>query len=253
MLDRVTNFIQRMLDLVDEVLNAGFPPRTWEEAYAFIKTVIFDIIGSLSPMYIILFATAAAIVGFAGYKLFKIGLYGIGAVGLAYGAKYLAPYVVGYYQGFLPEGFDGTVILMVVAAVIGAILARFSRKFLVLCLGGGFGYIVGSRFVAGEVSNYFNTLEFLKDEIASIAFGVVCAAICGIIFLLVFQHAWIILTSIGGLATAGLLLGMLVMPDAGKMIWLYFIAAGGVVGLIALIHQYQSEARENDIFYTFTL
>ena len=253
MLDMATNFIHRMLSLVEEILSSGFPPKTWEEAYAFIKKVLFDIIGSLSPMYIILFATAAAIVGFAGYKLFKIGLYGVGAVGLAYGAKYLAPFVVGYYQSFLPMGIDGTVALMVVAAIIGAVLARFNRKFLVLCLGGGLGYLIGSGFVAGEVAKYFNTLEFLKGDIASIAFGVVCAAICGILFLLIFQHAWIILTSIGGMATAGLLTGMLLMPNAGKMMWLYFVAAGGVVGIIAMIHQYQTEARENDIFYTFTL
>lgn len=246
------NFAETMRDFIDKVLGLGFPD-TIDELIAFARGLVFDVIRPMSPIYIILFTALAAIFAFAGYKLFKIGLYGIGAVGLAYAARYLAPFVVGFYQGYLPAGLDGTILLMVVAAVIGAILARFARKFLVLCLGGGCGYLIGSGVVAGIVANYFNTLEFLKGDIAKIAFGVVCAAICGILFLLIFQHAWIILTSLGGMALAGLLLGILIMPEAGKDIWLYFIGGGAAIGIISIIHQYQVEARENDIFYSFTL
>lgn len=247
----IVNFLKAMLGLLDQVKALGFPDSI-EEAIAFVKSC-FKLIGAMSPIYIIVFAAVCGVIAFTGYKLFKMGLFAVSAVGMAYAARTVAPFVVGYIQPLLPEYLDATVLLMVVAAIVGAILARYCRKFLVLCLGGLCGYFAGSTLVVNILAKHFSTLTFMTNPITAIIIGALCAAICGVTFILVFQHLWIILSAVGGMASCGLLAGMLIMPAGGKEMWMYFIGAGVVVSVLAIIHQYQDEMRANDIFYSFTL
>lgn len=250
--ETIRNFIETMLDFVASVRQLGFPD-TIEEIWQFIKDVLFKVIPSMSTMYILFFAIAAGVIAFAGYKLFKMGLYGVGAVGFVYLAKILAPIVAPYVAGIIPESVDFTALLMCVFGVIAVILTRISRKFMVLCVGGFVGYLIGSSWIYPVIVGYFNTLDFLQTEIAMIILSSVCAAIIAIICMLLIHHAWIICSALGGMATCGLLAGIAIVPNGGKEIWLYFIGAGLIAGLIAVVYQYQQEKRANDIFYTFTL
>ena len=246
------NFLETMLDFVANVRRLGFP-KTLPDIWNFIKGVLLEVIPNLSIIYIIMFAAAAAVFAFAGYKLFKMGLYGVGAVAFAYFARSVAPIIEPYTQGIIPEYIDFTALVMCVFALAAVIFTRVSRKFMVLLLGGFTGYLIGTKWIYPIVIGYFNTLDFLMNDIAKTILGAICAAIIGILCMLLIHHLWIFASSLGGMAVCGLLVGIAVMPGAGLNTWMYFVLGGLAAGIVSIVYQYQQEERLNDIFYTFTL
>lgn len=252
MVETIKNVIATLINTLMQVKALGIP-KSVDEAIAFVKALVFDVIGSLDAIYILTIAICAAVVAFNGYKLFKMGLYVVAPVAFAYIARRYSGLILPHVDGFVPEYIDTLAVLMIIAGVVAVVLSRFARKFVVMLIGAAGGYIIGTRIVAGLVAAQFPTLTFLLHDISVKVFGVICAIIVGILFKLLFLHGFIIGTGIGGMAACGLLMGMAVMPTASKEILIGCIAVGALAGVFAVIHQYNEEEKANDIFYTYKI
>jgi hypothetical protein len=228
-------------------------PKTVGEAVALIKTVFFSIIGSMDAIYILALAAFVAVCAFGGFKIYKMVMYGASAVAFAFAVKYFSGKILPFIAGYVPAGINTVAVLMALAAIVAMIITRYRRKFMVSLLGAAVGYAVGVKFIADMIIGYFPTLTFLRNKIFFTIVGVLCAIVLFLVFRLVFEHLVVLLTGIGGMATCGLLLGLAIMPGAGKMVLIIFIAAGAALGILAVIHQYNEEAKTNDIFYSYKL
>ena len=190
------------------------------------------------------------LVGFEGYKLFKMALYaGSAAACLYLGKRFLAPLVVGYFESHLPDYIDSDILVGAVCALIAVFLCRCAFNFMIMVLGGACGYFFGALYVWRVIKSYFNTLEFLEQPMAKYIIGGVFAAICVILFVLLFKHAFIVGSSFGCLAAAGWLLQKLAASGATKEVKFAFIIVGAVIGIFALIHQYKEEERATDVLF----
>lgn len=211
---------------------------------------IWDFINNMS--FPIATVAIAVLVLFAvqGYKIFKSLVHVIAAVGLGFvGHLYLAPRVCGLVESRLPAEFaavDLDVIIALVCAMIGLLLAHFAYDFIIFCIGAAAGYLVGYYYVAGLVQNYFPDLGFLASNIAHIAVGCVCALIVSIFFMIIFKHLYIITSSIGFMALAGYILSKAVMEGDNNSVAFGFVAIGVVIGVFMMVHQFDEEEKTND-------
>ena len=184
-----------------------------------------------------------------GYKIFKSLIYVISAVGLAFaGHLYLAPRVLGFIEPIIPDSIpiDVSVTIALLCAIIGVLLAHFAHQFIVFCLGGIVGYLIGYYWAAGVIAGYFKSLPFLNNNIAAIIIGAVCALIVAIFFIIAFKHLYIILSSIGFMALSAYILVRVLLPGAGNG-WLFaFIAIGAVIGVVLMVHQFDEEEKAHE-------
>jgi hypothetical protein len=192
---------------------------------------------------------AMVLIAFEGYKLFKMAMYVISASGFAIvGHMYLAPIVAPHLGGLgLPEYINVNALIAIALALIAVFLTRFAFNFMIMVLGGACGYLLGSVYVWRVLRDNFTTLEFLKNDMTKYIVGGVFAAIFVILFILLFKHVFIVGSSIGCLAFAGLLLQKLIAPGASKEIMFCFIIVCAVLGILAAVYQYKEE--ENSIGY----
>lgn len=252
MIQTINNIVAALSGVIAQFQKLSLP-KTPNEALALVKTVFFDIIGSMGAIYIIALAAFVAVCAFGGFKIYKMGMYAAGAVAFAYGVRYFSGKVLPYIQGFIPASVNTVAVLMALGALVAMIITRYRRKFMVSLLGAAVGYVVGVKFVADMIIGYFPTLTFLRHKIFFTIVGVLCAIVLFLVFRLIFEHLVVLLTGIGGMAVCGLLLGLAIMPGAGKTVLIIFIAAGAALGILAVIHQYNEEAKTNDIFYSYKL
>lgn len=190
---------------------------------------------------------------FEGYKIFKMGLYAISAGVLGYlGYSLLGPMLApALQQAGLPEFIDGAALIAVVLAIIAVILTRFANQFIIMLLGGAFGYLVGSVYVWRVLRDYFTTLEFIRNDMTKYIVGGVFAAIFVLLFVLLFKHAFIIGSSFGSLAFAGWLLQKLIVPGASKEMIFCFILVGAAIGIVATIYQYKQDEDFSDYSFKY--
>ena len=185
---------------------------------------------------------------FEGYKLFKMFVYAGGAFTFGFlGYSFLAPAIAVSLEGKLPEILDFNALVAIICALIAIFLTRFAYDFMIMALGGVAGYFFGSMFIHSILVNYFNTLDFLKDDIAKYICGGVFAAILGIVFILLFKHIFMVGTSFLCMMEASLLLQMIILPDADLNTKLCFIILGIAVGLFAAMRQYKEEEKAMEI------
>ncbi len=252
MIQTINNVIAALSGVVAQFQKLGLP-KTVNEAVAFVKAVFFDIIGSMGTIYILALAAFVAVCAFGGFKIYKMGMYAAGAVAFAYGVRHFSGKFLPFIEGYVPASINVLAILMAVGAVVAMIITRYRRKFMVSILGAAVGYAVGVKFIADMIIGYFPTLTFLQNKIFYTIVGVLCAIVLFLVFRIVFEHLVVLLTGIGGMAVCGLLLGLAIMPGAGQTIMIFFIAGGAALGILAVIHQYNEEAKTNDIFYSYKL
>ena len=189
-----------------------------------------------------------ALFAFEGYKLFKLVVYAGGAFGFAYvGYNFLAPLLAGSVGGMVPDIINFNALVAILCAAVSIFLTRFAYNFMIALLGGGAGYLLGSMFIYKILIGYFNTLDFLKAEYVKHIIGGVFAAIFGILFILLFKHVFMILTSFGGLIDAALMLQMLLVPEADWNVKICFILVGVAIAIFAVVRQYKEEEKANEI------
>ena len=186
------------------------------------------------------------LVAFEGYKLFKMAMYVISASGFAIlGHMYLAPMIAPTISNNLnlPEFVNVSALIAVVLALVAVFLTRFAFNFMVMVLGGVFGYLVGSVYVWRVLRDYFTTLQFLKNDMTKYIIGGIFAAIFVLLFILLFKHVFIVGSAVGCLACAGWLLQKLIAPGASKEVKFCFILVCAVLGILAAVYQYKEEEK----------
>lgn len=213
---------------------------------------IWEFINSMS------FPVATVVIGLLvllavqGYKIFKSVIYVISAVGLAFvGHAYIAPKLSGFITPHVPESIslDVDVAIAFLLAMVGVLLAHVAYNFMVFCIGGGVGFLVGYFYVAGLLANHFTNLAFLSHKYVVIAVGVVCAIMVAILFLLAFKHLYIIGTSIGCMGLSGLILCKTLMPGEGHVVAAVFIGFAAVIGIFMMRHQYIEEEKTHEFHF----
>ena len=230
-----------MMTWVKDTIN-GFAPGAFEAIQAFYT--------DHKALCLIVAICLLALIGLEGYKLFKLVLYVGGAAGLAYcGYAFIAPMVSEYLVGTIPDFLSIEAVIAVVLGLLAIVLVRCAYSMAIMVLGSVAGYFFGSMFIHGQLVNFFSTLEFLQGDTAKYIIGAVFVPIFGILFLLVFKHAFLILSSFGGMIGASYLLKMLLVPVADETIKFAFILFGAAVGLFAVVRQYKDESRSMEILF----
>lgn len=184
-----------------------------------------------------------------GYKIFRSLLYVVAAVGLGFaGHLYLAPRVSSIIVSKFPivNAVDVDVAIAFICAMFGILIVHLTYEFVVFCMGGAAGFLLGYFFVAQKLAAYFFNLGFLKHKIAQIAIGCVCAMIVAILFLLLFKHLYIMITSVGFMGLSGYILYRQVMPTPKTAIAFGFIAVCAIIGIFMMVHQYEEEEKRTE-------
>lgn len=196
---------------------------------------------------------AFVLLAIQGYKLFKMAMYAGSAFLFGYlGYTLLAPKVAPLVSGAIPAeiGVKVDVLLAILCALLAVILTRIAYNFMIMILGGALGYYLGSTVVYGALINYFHTLDFLvKFPVVKHIVGGILAAILGILFILLFKHLFMIVTSFGGSIGAGLILQAMVMPTANLAIKIAFAVVGVALGIYAIVRQYREEEKDMEIVF----
>lgn len=232
--------------LVDKVIE------TLKGYWGMIPDEVFGLYAKYRIPALILAVCLLVLAAFEGYKLFKMALHVAIPAALAIdGYILLAPYVAPYIKNFgvIPEFISIEALVAILCALVGLFISRFAYNAIVMILGGVFGYLLGAEYVWRVIRDFFNTLEFLNTPIAKYIIGGICASIFVLIFILLFKHVFIVGSSFGCLAFAGLLLQKIVAPTADDMLKVSFILVGVAVGVFAVVHQYKEDEKSFEILY----
>lgn len=195
----------------------------------------FDVnafIGGLGFEVAMIALVGCIIVSFAAMKLYKIVLSLFGAVGVGYVA-YGVFGPDGIFNDILPatfEGIDVPVAVSLGCALLGLLIGLALPKFILFLAGIGMGTL-GMEIVLPMVAP---TLEL--DPLITLIIGVVVGVIVGILLSLLFKPVYILITSLGCMAVAGIILLNLAMPG---MDILYGVIGGAVVGVIPMFYQFK--------------
>jgi hypothetical protein len=196
------------------------------------------------------FAFLLLLLAVQGYKIFKSLLYVVGAVGFAYvGYTYLVPHLPESFVQVMPEGVSAAVVVAVVCALVAVFLTRCAFPFMIMILGAGTGYLLGSMVVYGKLIGYFHTLTFLQTPVVKYVIGGALAAVLGIVFLLMFKHLFMVATSFGGSLLAALALQKIIMPGADQTIVIAFAIVSVAFGIFCVVKQYKQEEKDTEIVF----
>lgn len=202
---------------------------------------------------IVLLATVSILVLLAiqGYKLFKMVMYAGSAFLFGWlGYQFLAPNLAHFFEGMLPMDIKLDALIALACGLIAVLLTRCAYNFMIMMLGGVAGYFLGSTVIYGALINYFYTLEFLtKFEAVKYIVGGVFAGILGILFILMFKHLFMILTSFGCSIGAALIVQSLLMPTASDAVKIAFAVLGFTLGIYAVCRQYREEEKDMEIVF----
>ncbi len=185
-----------------------------------------------------------------GYKIFKMAMY-VGSAFLFgyFGMVYFAPLLPQSVTSFIPAGIQVNVIVALVCALVAIFLTRCAYDFMIMLLGGALGYLLGSTVLYNLLLKYFHTLDFLKLPAVKHVVGGAIAAVVAILFILLFKHLFMILTSFGCTVAAALVLQNLVMPGAEMTIKVAFAIFGFALGIYCVVRQYRQEEKDMEIVF----
>ena len=181
------------------------------------------------------------ILAFWGYKLLKacLAIAGAATFGII-GNTYLAPLLVPYTENSVPAWINVSGIIGMVLAAIGALLMVKLFKLGIFAEGAALGYVLGST-ATGIILTYVPNLEgFLSTPVGSIVVSCVLALILGVLFVLLFKHIFILVTSVGGLCAAGVLIGSCFVFELNPIILTVSAGIGVIVGICAMVYQYKN-------------
>ncbi len=190
------------------------------------------------------------LVAFEGYKLFKMVVYAGGAFVFGFiGLRYLAPEFPESIRTMVTNLVDFDIAVAIVCALIAVFLCRFAYDFMIMILGGVAGYFLGSMYIYKLLISYFNTLDFLQNDVVKYVIGGIVSAMFSILFILLFKHIFMIFSSFGGMIGGAILLQSLLIPTGDDSIKISFVVLGAAVGVFALVHQYKEEEKANEFVF----
>ena len=211
---------------------------------------ITSFLGGHQSIIILAAICILTLLAFEGYRLFKMIVYAGSAFVFGYlGITYLAPAIAPSVSGFIPAIVDFPGLVGILCALIAVFLARCAYPFMIMCLGGVAGYFLGSTWVYNLLIGYFNTLDFLKTDIAKYIVGGVIASVLAIFFILLFKHIYMVATSFGGTIGAALLLQSILGPTGDDTVKICFAVLGAALGIYAIVYQYREEEKAMEIVF----
>ena len=181
------------------------------------------------------------ILAFWGYKLLKacLAIAGAATFGII-GNMYLAPLLVPFTEKSVPEWINVGGIIGMVLAGIGALLMVKLYKLGIFAEGAALGYFLGSTATT-IIAAYVPNLEgFLSTPTGTSVVSCVLALILGVLFALLFKHIFILITSVGGLCAAGVLIGSCFVFELNPVILTVSAGVGVIVGICAMVYQYKN-------------
>lgn len=257
-LNKIPNIPAIPENLVGDISAALAPEQLMAKAGAFVQGLIAKLLGMIPEsvmniynQHTVLCMLAAicvlALVAYEGYRFFKAVTYTGSAFlfGLV-GYWYVAPALADKLQGAIPDILDYKATVAVACSAAAVLLCRYAFNFVLLAIGGGAGYILGSGMAYNFIVGYFNTLSFLQSDNVKKIVGGIVAVIAAMVFVLLFKLVFSVATSFGGMVGAALLLQMILVPGAEQQVKTVFIAIGVVFGIISIIHQ---RKQENDLAF----
>ena len=216
-----------------------------------IPAQVFELYAKFRVPALIAAICVLVLLAFEGHKLFKMALHVAIPAGAAIGGYlFLAPAVAGYASALpIPDYIEFSALVAIVCALIGLFLSKCAYNFVIMLLGGACGYCFGHFYAWHVIKNFFSSLSFLEAPIARYIIGGVCASVCVLLFVLLFKHVFIIGSSFGCLALAGLLLQKVAVPTADDMMKGCFVLVGLAVAVFAVVHQYKEEEKSYEILF----
>lgn len=207
------------------IAEAGIP----EETLTLITTYLFYVLLATS-ITLVLFA-------FWGYKIFKAFLPIVGAAGFGtVGYMLIAPLVTKALGESLTIGIDIPVVIGWACAIIGAILMGSFLKFALFVEGAGIGFVVGA-YVFNTLGALNPTVAFLQGDVGYYIVSGLAALILALIFVFLFKYIYIFITSVGGLAIVGGVLGLTLMSELNPIVLYVAAGVGAIVGIFAMVFQ----------------
>ena len=182
---------------------------------------------------------ALIILAFYGYRLWSFEVKIIVAIALGVVGWSLATAYIPLES--IPEGINLPVIIGIACAILGAVIAKFLFKLSIFASGAFLGFSLGSVVFYPLLLGILTDVAFMYEPYMIYVVGGVIALLLGILFVTLFKHVYIIISSLGGMITAGFLVGTLIMPsNAGIFVG---VILGIVMGIVAMTKQYKM-ARE---------
>ena len=182
---------------------------------------------------------ALIILAFYGYRLWSFEVKIIVAIALGVVGWSLATAYIPLES--IPEGINLPVIIGIACAILGAVIAKFLFKLSIFASGAFLGFSLGSVVFYPLLLGILSDVAFMYEPYMIYVVGGVFALLLGILFVTLFKHVYIIITSLGGMITAGYLVGALISPTPiGTLVG---VALGIVMGIVSTTKQYKM-ARE---------
>jgi hypothetical protein len=240
-----------ILEKLKDVLLVGQVIDKVKGLWGLIPQSVFDFYKQFRNPVLIVAICLLVLIAFEGHKLFKMALHVAVPAGAAIvGHMFLAPFVAKYAAALpIPEFVEIPALVAIVCALIGLFISRCAYNLVIMVIGGVVGFDIGAIYVWRVIKNFFSSLEFLDTPMAKYIVGGVCASVCVLVFVLLFKHLFIIGSSFGCLAFAGLLLQKLAVPTADDMMKGCFILVGLAVAVFAVVHQYREEEKSYEILF----
>ena len=239
-----------LLEKLKDILLVGKVINKLQEYWGMIPQGVFEFCAKYER-YVLIFAVCLLVLlAFEGHKIFKMTLFvGIPTGCAIVGMKYLAPFLSGYLAHYVPEFVNFDAIVGIACALVGLFIARCAYNFIIMFLGGAFGFLGGYVYAWRVLKSLFSSLDFLNTKGARLIIAGVCAAVCVLFFILLFKHLLIAATSFGCMVAAGIFLQKLACPGADDQLKMCFILVGCAVAVFAIVHQYKEEEKSFEILF----
>ena len=240
-----------ILEKIKDVLLVGKVIDKAKDLWGMIPPQVFELYAKFRVPALIVAICLLVLVAFEGHKLFKMALHvAIPAGAAVAGYMFLANFVMNYADKIpLPDYIQLPALVAIVCALVGLFLSKCAYNFVIMLLGGAFGFAGGYLYGWRVIRSFFSSLEFLNTPMARYIISGICAAVFVLVFVLLFKHIFIIGSSFGCLAFAGLLLQKLVVPTADDMMKGCFVLVGIAVAVFAVVRQYKEEEKSYEILF----
>lgn len=209
--------------------------------YEEIVAMFSDPISILQAGFPVIFALVISLIilAFYGYRLWNyevkiIVAIVLGVVGYTLSSTYIP-------LESMPAGINLPAIIGFVCAILGAVIAKFLFKLSIFVSGAFLGFMLGSAVFYPLLLGILTDMPFMYEPYMIYVVGGVIALLLGILFVTLFKHVYIIISSLGGMITAGYLVGVLIMPSTTGIF--VGVILGIVMGIVAMTKQYKM-ARE---------
>ena len=190
------------------------------------------------------------LLAFEGYKIFKLLMFVGSSIVFGIGGYwYIAPLIPADFKSMLPNIVNFDALIAILFGLLALFLTKCAYNFMIMVLGGAIGYYIGSTYVFSVLIDYFNTLEFLNNDIVMHVVGGICAAIFVLLFVLLLKHVYILLTSFGGMICAALLTQQMIMPNGDQNIMICCVILGISIAIFAVVRQYREEEKSLEIVF----